>query len=77
MKLARKSYITHVESFQVDQGSVRHLSRCQKDACIEKRTQINLFLKKQHQAGKRTFFKLKIVRGKFFMQILSSLKSEV
>ncbi|ACJ17822.1 TraM recognition domain-containing protein [Coxiella burnetii] len=67
MKSAGESYVTHVESFQVDQGSVLGTYQDGRGARVEKRARIDLLdLKEQLQGEAHFFFKSKIVRGKFF-----------
>ena len=67
MKTAGESYVTHVESFQVDQGSVLGNYADGKGARVEKRARIDLLdLKEQTEGEAHFFFKSKIVRGKFF-----------
>lgn len=67
MKGAGESYVTHVDSFQVDQGSVLGTYADAKGAKIEKRSRIDLLdLKEQAPGEAHFFFKSKIVRGRFF-----------
>lgn len=67
MKSAGESYVTHVDSFQVDQGSVLGNYQDNKGAKIEKRARIDLLdLKEQGVGEAHFFFKSKIVRGKAF-----------
>src|SRR3990167_7219490 len=67
MKSAGESYVTHVESFQVDQGSVLGTYQDARGARVEKRARIDLLdLKEQLEGEAHFFFKSKIVRGKFF-----------
>lgn len=67
MKGAGESYVTHVDSFQVDQGSVLGTYADAKGAKIEKRARIDLLdLKEQSPGEAHFFFKSKIVRGRFF-----------
>jgi intracellular multiplication protein IcmO len=67
MKGAGESYVTHVDSFQVDQGSVLGTYADAKGAKIEKRARIDLLdLKEQMPGEAHFFFKSKIVRGRFF-----------
>ena len=67
MKSAGESYVTHVESFQVDQGSVLGTYQDGRETRVEKRARIDLLdLKEQRQGEAHFFFKSKIVRGKFF-----------
>jgi intracellular multiplication protein IcmO len=67
MKSAGESYVTHVESFQVDQGSVLGTYQDARGARVEKRARIDLLdLKEQREGEGHFFFKSKVVRGKFF-----------
>ncbi len=67
MKSAGESYVTHVESFQVDQGSVLGTYQDARGARVEKRARIDLLdLKEQREGEAHFFFKSKVVRGKFF-----------
>ncbi len=67
MKSAGESYVTHVESFQVDQGGVLGMYQDGRGARVEKRARIDLLdLKEQREGDAHFFFKSKIVRGKFF-----------
>lgn len=67
MKTAGESYVTHVDSFQVDQGNVLGTYADAKGARLEKRARIDLLdLKEQREGEAHFFFKSKIVRGKFF-----------
>ncbi|MDF1654749.1 MAG: TraM recognition domain-containing protein [Coxiellaceae bacterium] len=67
MKGAGESYVTHVDSFQVDQGSVLGNYQDSKGAKLEKRARIDLLdLKEQREGEGHFFFKSKIVRGSFF-----------
>lgn len=67
MKTAGESYVTHVESFQVDSGSVLGNYQDGKGARVEKRARVDLLdLKEQGLGEAHFFFKSKIVRGKFF-----------
>lgn len=67
MKSAGESYVTHVESFQVDQGSVLGTYQDARGARVEKRARIDLLdLKEQSVGEAHFFFKSKIVRGRFF-----------
>ncbi len=67
MKTAGESYVTHVDSFQVDQGSVLGTYADAKGARLEKRARIDLLdLKEQTEGEAHFFFKSKIVRGRFF-----------
>lgn len=67
MKGAGESYVSHVDNFQVDQGSVIGNYQDAKGARLEKRARIDLLdLKEQTEGEAHFFFKSKIVRGKFF-----------
>lgn len=67
MKGAGESYVTHVDSFQVDQGSVLGNYQDSKGAKYEKRARIDLLdLKEQIPGEAHFFFKSKIVRGRFY-----------
>lgn len=67
MKTAGESYVTHVDSFQVDQGSVLGTYQDAKGARLEKRSRVDLLdLKEQREGEAHFFFKSKIVRGRFF-----------
>jgi len=67
MKSAGESYVTHVESFQVDSGSVLGNYQDGRGARVEKRARIDLLdLKEQNLGEWHIFFKSKIVRGKTF-----------
>lgn len=67
MKGAGESYVSHVDSFQVDQGSVLGNYQDSKGARMEKRARIDLLdLKEQREGEGHFFFKSKIVRGRFF-----------
>ena len=67
MKTAGESYVTHVDSFQVDQGSMLGTYADAKGARLEKRARVDLLdLKEQREGEAHFFFKSKIVRGRFF-----------
>lgn len=67
MKGAGESYVTHVDNFQVDQGSVLGTYADARGAKIEKRSRIDLLdLKEQNPGEAHYFFKSKIVRGRSF-----------
>lgn len=75
MKGAGESYVTHVDSFQVDQGSVLGTYADAKGAKIEKRSRIDLLdLKEQNPGEAHFFFKSKIVRGRFFYAAPKTVK---
>src|SRR3990167_4609232 len=75
MKTAGESYVTHVDSFQVDQGSVLGTYADAKGARLEKRARIDLMdLKEQREGEAHFFFRSKIVRGRFFYANPSSVK---
>ena len=76
MKSAGESYVTHVDSFQVDQGSVLGNYQDAKGAKIEKRARVDLLdLKEQSPGEAHFFFKSKIVRGKVFYADPSPVKT--
>ncbi len=67
MKTAGESYVTHVESFQVDQGSILGTYQDAKGARLEKRARVDLLdLKEQREGEAHFFFKSRIVRGRFY-----------
>ncbi len=67
MKGAGESYVTQVENFQIDQGSVLGVYADGRGARVEKRQRIDLLdLKEQGLGEAHFFFKSKIVRGRFF-----------
>ena len=67
MKSAGESYVTHVDSFQVDSGNVMGTYADAKGAKLEKRNRVDLLDLKEQQPGEAHFlFKSKIVRGRFF-----------
>lgn len=67
MKSAGESYVTHVESFQVDSGSVLGNYQDAKGAKVEKRARVDLLdLKEQDVGDMHIFFKSKIVRARVF-----------
>ncbi|EKD92062.1 MAG: hypothetical protein ACD_29C00211G0001 [uncultured bacterium] len=67
MKTAGESYVTHVDSFQVDQGSVLGTYADAKGARLEKRARVDLLdLKEQTEGEAHFFFRSKVVRGRFF-----------
>ncbi len=67
MKSAGESYVTQVESFQVDQGSVLGNYQDGRGARVEKRARIDLLdLKEQREGEAHIFFKSKVVRAKMF-----------
>ncbi|HYF98139.1 MAG TPA: TraM recognition domain-containing protein, partial [Coxiellaceae bacterium] len=67
MKSAGESYVTHVDSFQVDSGSVIGNYADSKGAKLEKRSRIDLLdLKEQREGEAHILFKSKIVRAKMF-----------
>ena len=76
MKGAGESYVTHVDSFQVDQGSVLGNYQDSKGAKYEKRARIDLLdLKEQIPGEAHFFFKSKIVRGRFYWSNPKPVKS--
>ena len=63
MKTAGEAYVTHVDSFRVDQGSVLGTYADAKGARLEKRARIDLLdLKEQREGDAHFFFKSKIVK---------------
>lgn len=75
MKGAGESYVSHVDSYQVDAGSVLGTYQDGKGARMEKRARIDLLdLKEQKPGDGHFFFKSKIVRGKFFFANPKSVK---
>ncbi|MDP1573965.1 MAG: TraM recognition domain-containing protein [Coxiellaceae bacterium] len=67
MKTAGEAYVTHVDSFQVDQNNLLGTYADAKGARLEKRARIDLLdLKEQREGEAHFFFKSKIVRGRFF-----------
>jgi len=67
MKSAGESYVTHVDSFSVDQGSVLGTYQDAKGAKLEKRSRIDLLdLKEQAEGEMHILFKSKIVRARTF-----------
>ncbi len=67
MKSAGEAYVTHVDSFQVDSGSVIGNYADSKSAKLEKRSRIDLLdLKEQREGEAHILFKSKIVRAKMF-----------
>lgn len=67
MKSAGESYVTHVDSFQVDSGNVMGTYADAKGAKLEKRNRVDLLDLKEQNPGEAHFlFKSKIVRGRFF-----------
>lgn len=67
MKSAGESYVTQVENFQVDQGSILGTYQDGKGARVEKRARIDLLdLKEQGLGEAHFFFRSKIVRGRTF-----------
>lgn len=67
MKSAGESYVSQVESFQVDQGSLIGNYQDGKGARMEKRARVDLLdLKEQDPGEYHIFFRSKIVRAKSF-----------
>ncbi len=67
MKSAGESYVTQVENFQVDQGSILGNYQDGRGARVEKRARIDLLdLKEQSPGEAHFFFRSKIVRGRTF-----------
>lgn len=75
MKSAGESYVTQVENFQVDQGSVLGTYQDGRGARVEKRARVDLLdLKEQGLGDAHFFFKSKIVRGRTFYASPESVK---
>lgn len=75
MKSAGESYVTHVDSFQVDSGSVIGNYADAKGAKLEKRSRVDLLDLKEQNPGEAHFlYKSKIVRGKFFYAAPPAIK---
>ncbi len=67
MKSAGESYVTQVENFQVDQGSLMGHYQDGRGARVEKRARVDLLdLKEQAMGEAHFFFRSKIVRGRVF-----------
>jgi intracellular multiplication protein IcmO len=67
MKTAGESYVSHVESFQVDMNSIIGPYQDAKSARLEKRSRVDLLdLKEQREGEAHIFFKSKIVRSRMF-----------
>ena len=67
MKSAGESYVTHVDSFQVDSNAISGQYQDGKGARVEKRARIDLLdLKEQNPGEYHVFFRSKVVRGRFF-----------
>lgn len=67
MKTAGESYVSHVESFQMDAGSVLGNYQDARGARLEKRARVDLLdLKEQREGEAHIFFKSKIVRARMF-----------
>ncbi len=67
MKSAGESYVSQVESFQVDTGSLTGNYADSKSAKLEKRARIDLLdLKEQREGEAHILFKSKIVRARVF-----------
>jgi len=67
MKTAGESYVSHVESFQVDQNSIIGPYQDAKSARLEKRARVDLLdLKEQREGEAHIFFKSKIIRSRMF-----------
>lgn len=67
MKSAGESYVTHVDSFQVDSNAISGQYQDGKGARVEKRQRIDLLdLKEQNPGEYHIFFRSKVVRGRFF-----------
>jgi intracellular multiplication protein IcmO len=67
MKSAGESYVTHVDSFQVDSNALSGQYQDAKGARVEKRQRIDLLdLKEQNPGEYHMFFRSKVIRGRFF-----------
>jgi intracellular multiplication protein IcmO len=67
MKTAGESYVSHVESFQVDMNSIASPYQDAKSARLEKRSRVDLLdLKEQREGEAHIFFKSKIIRARMF-----------
>lgn len=67
MKSAGESYVTHVDTFQVDSNAISGQYQDGKGARVEKRQRIDLLdLKEQNPGEYHIFFRSKVVRGRFF-----------
>jgi intracellular multiplication protein IcmO len=67
MKSAGESYVTHVDSFQVDSNAISGQYQDAKGARVEKRQRIDLLdLKEQNPGEYHIFFRSKVIRGRFF-----------
>ena len=73
-KTAGESYVTKVDSFQTNAGSLLNNYMDSRSASSEKRQRIDLLdLKEQREGEAHIFFKSKIIRAKCFMPILHHL----
>src|SRR3990167_9416436 len=67
MKSAVESYVTHVDSFQTNAGSLLNNYMDSRSASSEKRMRIDLLdLKEQREGEAHIFFKSKIIRARMF-----------
>jgi intracellular multiplication protein IcmO len=67
MKSAGESYVTHVDSFQVDSNAISGQYQDAKGARVEKRQRIDLLdLKEQSPGEYHIFFRSKVIRGRWF-----------
>jgi intracellular multiplication protein IcmO len=75
MKTAGESYVTQVESYQVNMNSVLGNYQDNRGARLEKRARIDILdLKEQSPGDMHLFFKSKIVRGRTFYAAPNSVK---
>ena len=75
MKSAGESYVTQVESYQTNMGSVMGGYQDNKGARLEKRARIDLLdLKEQTEGDMHIFFKSKIVRARTFYAAPKAVK---
>jgi intracellular multiplication protein IcmO len=76
MKTAGESYVTQVESYQVNMSSLMGGYRDNKGARLEKRARIDILdLKEQAPGDMHMFFKSKIIRGRTFYAAPNSVKA--
>jgi intracellular multiplication protein IcmO len=76
MKTAGESYVTQVESYQVNMNSVIGNYQDNRGARLEKRARIDILdLKEQDPGDMHMFFKSKIVRGRTFYAAPNSVKA--
>jgi intracellular multiplication protein IcmO len=76
MKTAGESYVTQVESYQVNMNSVIGNYQDNRGARLEKRARIDILdLKEQSPGDMHMFFKSRIVRGRTFYAAPNSVKA--